>query len=387
MTRFAFVTWDGGGNLGPAIGVAQALAARGHQVRFLGYDVQRDGIARRGFDFSALPRSGQFDVYGDRPAEQRLAAITRHVWACPEHLDDIRDVLADHPADVLVIDFLMHGALAFARRSQVPVAVLAHSSVAALVPPPESPVGAARMAAANDLRAMAGLPVLNRLNQAWDGLLTIVTSIPELDPSAGGAAESVRHVGPIFERHPEQSWESPWDADDSRPLIVISFSTTRLWDQRGRLRNSLAALAEEPVRVLVSTADPAIIESLPANAVARPFVPHGLVMPWAALTITHCGHGTVTSSLAHGVPVLGLPNQAADQPYLAARIAELGAGVALDGESDAETIRNAARAILREKRYRETARRLGEVIRSMPGAAGAARELEQLARHLSPTSG
>ena len=64
MTRFAFATWDGGGNLPPAIGIAQELASRGHHLEFIGYEVQRRGFAERGFAFSALRRSGHFDIYG-----------------------------------------------------------------------------------------------------------------------------------------------------------------------------------------------------------------------------------------------------------------------------------------------------------------------------------
>ena len=378
MTRFAFVTWDGGGNLGPAVGIAQELVARGHEVRFLGYQTQRMGIEARGFQFSKLHRSGGFDLHDDVPTDQRLAATIRNVWACPEHLEDIPEALVEYPADVLVIDFSMQGALAFATRSAVPVAVLAHSSVAALVPSPESPIGAARLAATNQLRSVAGLTLLARLNEAWDNLLTLVTTIPDLDPAATGAPSSVHYVGPIAERYPEQAWDSPWDPADNRPLIVVSFSTTKFWDQRGRIRNTLAALSEEPVRVLVSAANAADTTPLPPNATARRFVPHRLVLPRAALTVTHCGHGTVTASLAHGVPVVGLPNRAADQPFLAARLAELGAGVALDGESEPDVIRSAAREVLSQPSYRDAARRLSEVIQRTPGPTGAAADLERL---------
>ena len=379
MNRFAFVTWDGGGNLGPAVGIAQELIARGHEVSFLGYDVQRQGIEARGFGFCRLPRSGGFDLYGDLPPDQRLAAITRNVWACPEHLQDLPDALAEWPADALVVDFSMQGALAYAGQTAMPVAVLAHSTLAGLVPPPQSPVGAVRLAATNQLRAAAGLSLLSRLNDAWDGLLTLVTTIPDLDPGAAGAAAWVRYVGPIVESFPEQAWDSPWKPDDQRPLVVVSFSTTRLWDQTGRIRKTLAALGDEPVRVLVSSAEAETLPPLPANAIARRFVPHALVLPAAAATVSHCGHGTVTASLAHGVPIVGLPNPAADQPFLALRIQELGAGLALDGESDAESIRSAVSQVLSQASYRDAARRLGDAIRATPGAAGAAFELEQLA--------
>jgi UDP:flavonoid glycosyltransferase YjiC (YdhE family) len=97
-------------------------------------------------------------------------------------------------------------------------------------------------------------------------------------------------------------------------------------------------------------------------------------------TVTHCGHGTVTASLAHGVPIAGLPYPAADQPLLAARIQALGAGVAMDGESAPAIIKSAVRDLLDRPSFREAAARLGRAIRAAPGAAGAADLLERLER-------
>ena len=48
MTRFAFVTWDGGGNTPPAVGIAQELKQRGHEVVFAGYETQRNRFEARG---------------------------------------------------------------------------------------------------------------------------------------------------------------------------------------------------------------------------------------------------------------------------------------------------------------------------------------------------
>ena len=380
MTRLTFVTWDGGGNLPPAVGIAQELVARGNEVRFLGYLSQRDAIESRGFEFSALPRSGHFDPFSGYAPEERLPALIRNVWACPEHLEDVPDALAANPADLLVIDFLMQGALAQARRTDIPVAVLAHSVVAGLVPPPESPMGAARLVAANGFRATIGLTRMERLNDGWDGLPTIVTTIRELDPAADGAPRTVHYVGPVTERTAHSTWESPWAPDDPRPLVLVSFSTTRLWDPSGRIRNTVAALAGEPVRVLLIASGNSMPADLPENATVRPFVPHAAVMPLVSATVTHCGHGTVTASLAHGVPIAGLPYPAADQPFLAARIQALGAGVALDGESSRALIRSAVRDLLDRPSFREAAAHLGRTIRAAPGAAGAADVLEDLAR-------
>jgi len=217
-----------------------------------------------------------------------------------------------------------------------------------------------------------------RLNDGWLVYLTLVTTIPELDPAAANASGEVHYVGPIFERIPEQRWDSPWDPDDDRPLVVVSFTTTGLWDQGGRLRNTVEALAGELVRVIAS-APRGWDATVPDNATVRRFVLHALVMPHAAVTVTHAGHGTVAASLAHGVPLVALPNPAADQPFLAATLARLGAGLALDGASGPDTIRTAVNEVLKQASYAGAARAPAVKIRAMPGAAGACDELERLA--------
>jgi UDP:flavonoid glycosyltransferase YjiC (YdhE family) len=351
MTRFAFVTWDGGGNVPPAAGIAQGLVAGGHDVVFIGYEVQRPRFEGRRLPFVALRRTGGFDIYAIGDAGQRIAGLTANVWASPDHLDDVPEALAATSSDVLV----------------------------GLVPPPESPVGAARLGATNRLREAARLPQLARLNDAWAAYTTLVTTIPALDPAAERADESIHYLGPIFEELPDDGWESPWPAGDHRPLVLVSFSTTRLWDQSSRIRNTLEALAGEPVRVLVSASQSMDLGPIPENAAIRPFVSHHRVLGGAAITVTHAGHGTVATSLAHGVPILALPNQAADQPFLAARVEELGAGLALEGDSGPSAIRVAVREVTTEPSYAAAAAKLAIAIHAAPGVGGAVAELERLA--------
>ena len=386
MTRFAFVTWDGGGNVPPAVGIAQGLVAGGHDVVFIGYEVQRKRFEERRLPFVALRRSGAFDIYATRDPSQRIAGLMANVWASPEHLDDIPEALAVTSSDVLIVDFMMQGALASAIQTAAPMAVLAHSAIAGLIPAPESPMGAARLSATNRLRADARLPQLARLPEAWTGCLTLVTTIPALDPAAETSDDSVHYLGPVFEALPDDAWESPWRPDDDRSLVLVSFSTTGLWDQSGRIRNTLEGLAGEPVRVLVSAAQAMDLGPIPDNAAIRRYVPHQIVLGGAVLTITHAGHGTVAASLAYGVPVVALPNPAADQPFLAARVEQLGAGLALEGESGPTAIRSGAREVMNKPSYAAAAGKLAVEIRAAPGVGGAVVELERLATAARPTS-
>jgi len=59
MSNFLFLTWDGGGNVPPAVGIASELRDRGHAVRFLGHEGNRAAMTSaalhlRAFDH-ALP--------------------------------------------------------------------------------------------------------------------------------------------------------------------------------------------------------------------------------------------------------------------------------------------------------------------------------------------
>jgi hypothetical protein len=51
--RFVFVTWNGGGNLTPPLGIARALTERGHRVRFLGEESQRPRVESPSQGFAA----------------------------------------------------------------------------------------------------------------------------------------------------------------------------------------------------------------------------------------------------------------------------------------------------------------------------------------------
>jgi hypothetical protein len=61
MARILAVTWDGGGNVPPMLGVAAELRDRGHNVRVLGHPRQRNDVERAGLAFTpyahALPWS------------------------------------------------------------------------------------------------------------------------------------------------------------------------------------------------------------------------------------------------------------------------------------------------------------------------------------------
>ena len=163
------------------------------------------------------------------------------------------------------------------------------------------------------------------------GPRALVTSIEQLDPKPDALpADTFVFVGQRGETHPTPSthWQAAagWKADDSRPLVLVSFHTSPVLDQRSRVERTLQALADRaPYRVLAttSTVDMGGI-AIPSNDVAVPFVPHQHVLSQVAAVVSHGGHGTILAALQYGVPLLLLPSPVGDQPPLSQRVGGAG---------------------------------------------------------------
>ncbi len=376
MARILFLTWAGGGNQTPALGAAQALRQAGHQVSFAGYASQCARFADAGFSFSVLDQADT--VWMQRRASAPLMeALVAGIFACPEHLDDIDRVLAEIRPDLVVVDCLMFGAITALQQRAIPVVVLVHSAPGALAPP-AGPTEAITLGPLNELRGTAHLPPIEHLWDAWSPFLTLCASLPQLDPWTAALPASFDYIGPILEQPRSGNWKSPWPVTDHRPLILVSFSTGNAWDQTSRIVRTLKALSGQPCRILVTTGMAEVNPSdVPANAVVQPYVPHAAVLPQVALTISHGGHGTLCASLAQAVPMVLLPNPAADQPALAARVAGLGAGRTLDGETATpDAIAQAVHSVIEDHACKHAAARLAAAIASANATTQVVRRLE-----------
>ncbi len=372
MARFLFITWHGGGNVPPAVGIAQVLKERGHTIIFAGYESQRQRIMNRGFPFACIGTRNWMDL----PPEQRRAGETSLIG--PDHLHQIPDLVARERVDAVLVDCMMQSALAAVESLNLPYAILVTTIPGCFAP--NGMWDQFILDSMNAIRAQAGRPLVRSSWEAWSSAPAICTTLPELDPLAGQVPPSFQYVGPVFEDVQPSGWRSPWPADDPRPLVLVSFSTHNQWDETSRINRTLQALPVEQYRALV-TSGMADVEGIikVENAVITPSLPHAEVLPSVKLAVNHAGHGTVTNCLAHGVPVICLPNPYSDQPMLSAQVEALGAGLALDGDNaTVEEIAQAVKQIMGDPSYCAAAKRLAVAIRETHGGDWAASMLEQL---------
>jgi MGT family glycosyltransferase len=234
-----------------------------------------------------------------------------------------------------------------------------------------------------------GLPGLNRLRtdygldplaHLWDQLhqadLELVMTSKAFD-FEGAVPPHARYVGPVLDDPPWAERWTPPPGDD--PLVLVAMSST-YQEQYGCLERVVTALADLPVRGLV-TAGPALDATVipsPPNVTVVQSAPHNQVLRHARVVITHGGHGTVVKSLAAGVPLLVLPH-GRDQGDNAARVSARGAGLSLRRTARPARITAALRRLMDDPRYVSAARTLGEHIRADAAAPTLVTEVERLA--------
>jgi Erythromycin biosynthesis protein CIII-like, C-terminal domain len=265
--------------------------------------------------------------------------------------------------DLLLRDSAEFGAALVAERYRLPCARVSASLAA--MDTAFAPAAADGLAA---LRRAQGLPPDPGGSTLLAGIYLTQFPLSLEDPaSPGDGAWRFRDAAPAREPLPD------WWAGADDPLVYVSFGTVAASQGLfpGLYAAALDSLAGLPVRVLLTVgeaADPAALGPLPPGVQVERFVPQDRVLGAAAVVVTHGGSGSTLGALAAGVPLVVLP-LFADQPYNAARVAALGAGVTVaGGPAAAGRIGAAVAAVLDNPAYQAAAQRIADEVAALPTA-------------------
>jgi len=358
MSNLLFITWDGGGNVPPALGIAAELQHRGHRVRVMGHPVQHAEVEGVGLDFApfhtartfqAIDNSTPIDyagVFGDR-------AMGR----------DVVEEMRREPADLVVIDCILFGAMQAVAAQGVPYVVLEHMYDAYLVRRwLRGPMGIGM--------AIKRIPTRKLLNTATARL---VACIAELDPAGSGPRPgNLHYTGPVV---------TGVSATPTEPTVLVSLSTVNFPGQARAMQNILDALGTLNVRGIATVGPSVGAENLaaPPNVELRGFVPHAELLPTVSMVIGHGGHATTMVALAHDLPVLVLPmHPMLDQKMVGQSLVDAGAGRLLSKTAKPDLIAAVVDELMSEGPHRAAAARLGAAIRTTSGARAGAELVESV---------
>ncbi len=380
------------GHVFPAISLGRALKERGHEVVVETWEERRGAVEGAGLGFAAAEEYRMF------PPPEPDSADGQHAAEAARALLPLLEEMRPH---VAVSDILTLAPTLAAEAAGVPLATLIPHIYPVVEPgqpffaiglrTPRTPIGRAGWRAGqraldvglehgrrdlNQQRERLGLPPVERFHGGISPDLALVATYPQLEYPRRWP-DGVEVTGPMSFEVPHPEIELP---PGERPLILVAPSTAH--DSENQLvRTALAALAEEPVRVVATTnrVVPRQPIEVPANAVLVDWLSYSQLMPAASLVISHGGHGTVARALGAGTPLLVSPITG-DMSETAMRVEWAGCGLSLPWRlCRAAPLRWATRRLLGEPRFATKAGEIAAWGREHDGAVRGAELVERLA--------
>jgi MGT family glycosyltransferase len=367
--RVLISTRQGAGHFGPLIPFAHALLRNNDEVIVTAPASVGPMIAGAGLDHHPIP---------DPPAEQREPIFAKAKTLDPDAANALVgadlfvriDTRAGYPhmvaaieriqPDVMLYDVSDFAAGLAAETSGLPAVSVSISQgvhMQRLIEPLAE--------ALDEVRAEIGLepdPQLERIAEMPSfSLIPQALEVPDTE----GIDRILRFRVPDHPPRPLPDW---WP-NNEWPLVYLTFGTVvpTIGHYPKLYRDAIDVLSVLPVRLLVTVGrdcDPADLGPVPPNVHVARWIPQSDVLPHAAAIVSHGGSGTVTGSLAAGVPAVVVPF-IADQFHNAQRVEALRAGVALEAE-DIVRLPDAVRALLAETAYREAAGRVAAEMQALP---------------------
>lgn len=362
MTSVLFVTFEAGGNVPPALGLAQRLAAEGGRALVLGTPSQRPVVTEAGLEFEPFSAEQPYRTLAPVNPAANLSQISRTVTSRAIARDVIRVARRESP-DVVVVDCMLLRPLDASIQAGLRTVTLVHSLPSYFAGPyAKGPVGqAARLCGLRPARVWA----------AAAG--TIATVLPAFDIGQPGPWADLREVGPITPKSGSGPVAAAAERRD-RPRVLIALSTNWFPGQEGTMQKLLDAVDGLDLDVVVTTGpsiDPATLRS-PANATLHQRADHDQLLAGVDLVVGHGGHGTTMRALARDVPLLIVPSFTfADQPAVGQRVQEAGAGRTLPAKTSMADLRRAITELAAPGPHREGAAVLGARLRALDPAGAA----------------
>src|SRR5215207_4897183 len=357
--RVLFSSTRGAGHFNPLVPFARAFERAGHDLLFAGPPDLAGTADTAGFEF------WQFDL----PPEDANEVVIGEIFGrlnTTAGLPGLRAACEEWRPDAVLRDPTEYGSALAAVLHGIP-----HARVAiGLASSEELALGIAA-GAIDAIRQAEGLPP--------DPGADALRRSPYLSVFPRTLDEGAQ---PDTHRFHDPAWDEPsavlpdwWPGRADEPLVYVTFgSVAGGFEQALPVYDAaMRAVAELPVRVLLTVGRDLDLDALPDspdNVRVERWVPQQEVLGHAAAAVVHGGSGSTLGALAAGVPLVVMP-LFADQPQNARRVAEVGAGLAVEPNRDdmaatAGPLRDAINSVLTEPSYRERARALADELRAEP---------------------
>ncbi len=380
----------GFGHFLPMLPLARALAAAGHEVAFASAADFLPRIGKLGFaafpaglslpEQIALAARRYPEQHGLPPGKERFCTFVPRMLAgvaAPARAADLVPIVREWRPDVMVHDETDFGGPVAAAVAGIPYA---DHSVATF-----RPLEAARLARDTILPLWKEHGVdLGPFGGLFEYLYLDVCP-----PSLQSAEiEQIAVAHPMQNARLDAGDERlPAWIDDLRDVPTLYLSLGTLFNQDPQVfATILEGLRDEDLNVIVTLGadqDPGALGPQPPHVHVEAFIPQSALLPHCDAVINQ-GGTAIFEILAHGLPLLVLP-QGANQFHNAEACVAAGVARTLQpGEVTPQTVRAAVRALIADAAYRDRAGRVAQELEEMPGPEHGVKLVEQLALERRP---
>lgn len=382
--KVLFAIIPGHGHFFPYIPLANALKEAGHVVEFA--TSKSYGPTIEDYGFTAIPAgidytqgSVEWDDADTDPIEKLM-----FVDGPPVMFQDLMDLFADNPVDVVLVDPTEAGSIVAAEASQIPFGGIVpgrrNGFVPGMVPfdPAERPgsfVYVGRQTY-DELRAEAGLDPMDLLlgEYGYDRTFSLCMAPESFNgwplPAQHHTSHSLRPE--VHRSDSDDSWLD--DLPTDLPVVAVSFGT--LFGSSELYTDAARALLDLDAHVVVATSYDVDVEHERLTKVK--WVSMDRLMDRADISVHHAGWGSTVAALATGTPSVVVPI-GADQFTNAQGFKNTGAGRVVARDRIADDLANAVSKVLGSDVYRINAQRIKAEIDAMPSAAEVVPLVERLA--------
>jgi len=387
MARVLFINAGSEGHINPTIGVVQELVSRGEEVVYFCIGAYRDRIEKTGASVRTIDDQQFIEAFTsggkDYVLERAIGLLLTADVVIPTVLEQIR---GEH-FDYMIHDSMFGCGRMLAQILKLP-AISSCTSFAhieetfdALLEPPPVKTPKEIVERFQSLTKTVGEKYGVEVRTPYEVFcnpapFTIVYTTRDFQTNEEKFDQTYKFVGPSLSSRPAQN-NFDLTAIKGKDPIYISLGT--VFNQAiDFYKLCFEAFGNTEHTIVMSVGNNTLISDLgeiPDNFIVKNYVPQTEVLQHTKLFITHGGMNSTHEGLYNGVPLVVIP-QNADQPMVAAQVAKIGAGLALQMQGlTAHQLREAVDQVLSLPSFQKAVAHIGESFRKSGGYRQAVDEI------------
>lgn len=370
MSKILFLNGNAHGHMNPTLPLVKELVCRGQEVIYFSTAEFKQKIEAAGAEFIDYGFQLKQFFEGYRPSgEHPFYSLVEFIIKMDRTVVPlVMEKIKDAGIDLIIHDAMLGGGNIVARMLKLP-AVCSCTSFAMNKPPlplhmlepgfhPQLDLLYKELEEAGKEWNLDNLEIMDIFFKREN--LNLVFTSKMFQPEGESFDESFRFVGLSILARAEKN-DSLLEELDTGTIIYISLGTinNQYMDFYTKCMEAFGGQKYKVIMSVGNKVDMAAFGEIPGNIIIRNHVPQLEVLKRTSVFISHCGLNSVNEALYYGVPVIAVP-QANDQPMVARRLVNLGAGLSMKmSEITPELLRDYVTQILTNGSYKQKSIELG----------------------------